>query len=47
MPISPSAVDCLYPAVEIRSVSVEANFGNDSAKPFAYNIGECPGMNYD
>jgi hypothetical protein len=37
MPISPSA-DCLYPTLEMRNVSLKANFGNDPAKPFAYNI---------
>jgi hypothetical protein len=37
MPISPS-VDCLYPTLEMRYVSLEANFGNDPAKPFEYNI---------
>jgi hypothetical protein len=26
---------------------MEANFGNDPAKPFAYNIEECPGMGFD
>jgi hypothetical protein len=37
MPISPS-VNCLYPTLEMWYVSVEANFGNDPAKPFQYNI---------
>jgi hypothetical protein len=46
MPISP-AVDCLYPTIQMCRVSVEANFGNDPAKPFAYNIEKCPGMGYD
>jgi hypothetical protein len=43
------SVDCLYlyPTLEMRKVSVEANFGNDPAKPFAYNIEECPGMGFD
>jgi hypothetical protein len=45
MPISPS-VDFLYPSVEMCCVSLEVNFGNDPAKPFAYNIEECPGMGY-
>jgi hypothetical protein len=26
---------------------VEANFGDDLAKPFSYDIGECPGMNLE
>jgi hypothetical protein len=24
--------------------SIEANFGNDPAKPFSYDIKKCPGM---
>jgi hypothetical protein len=46
MPISPSLA-FLYPTIEISHVSVEANFGNDPAKPFAYSIEKCPGMGYD
>jgi hypothetical protein len=37
MPIKPSVV-CLYPTIEMRNVSLEANFGNDPIKPFEYNI---------
>jgi hypothetical protein len=33
-----SSVDCLYPTLEMYYASVEANFGNDPAKPFQYNI---------
>jgi hypothetical protein len=46
MPISPS-MDCLYATLELCHASMEANFGNDPAKPFAYNIEECPGMGFD
>jgi hypothetical protein len=45
MPISPSG-DCLYPTLEIRNDSLEANFGNDPAKPFEYDIETCPGLGY-
>jgi hypothetical protein len=27
--------------------SVAANFGDDSAKPFKYDIEKCPGMGFD
>jgi hypothetical protein len=37
----------LYPTLQMCRVSLEANFGNDPAKPFAYNIEKCPGMGYD
>jgi hypothetical protein len=26
---------------------VEANFGDDLAKPFRYDIDKCPGMNWE
>jgi hypothetical protein len=28
----------------LGNVSVEANFGNDLAKPFKYDIEKCPGL---
>jgi hypothetical protein len=28
-------------------MSVEANFGDNPAKPFEYNIKKCPGMGMD
>jgi hypothetical protein len=38
-------MDTLYPTVSIyESASIEANFGDDSAKPFKYDIKKCPGM---
>jgi hypothetical protein len=48
MLISPS-VDCLYlyPTLEMCNISLEANFGNDPEKPFAYDVTKCPGMSYD
>jgi hypothetical protein len=30
--------DCLFPTLRLREASVEANFGDDSAKPFRYDI---------
>jgi hypothetical protein len=45
--ISPS-VDLLIPTVNLRDVSVEANFGDDQrAKPFRYDIDKCPGLVLD
>jgi hypothetical protein len=44
IPISPT-VDRLFPAVTIRpDESFEANFGDDPAKPFEYDIYNCPGL---
>jgi hypothetical protein len=38
-------VDRLFPAVAIvANVSIEANFGDDPAKPFEYDIQNCPGL---
>jgi hypothetical protein len=38
-------VDHLVPTVALRDgVSVEANFGENPAKPFEYDIEKCPGM---
>jgi hypothetical protein len=49
-----STVDLLYPTVSMLGTgfgdgncSVEANFGNDSAKPFKYDIENCPGMGFE
>jgi hypothetical protein len=45
--ISPS-LDLLVPTVNLRDVSVEANFGDDRrAKPFRYDIEKCPGLVLD
>jgi hypothetical protein len=44
IPISP-AVDRLFPAVTMTpGVSIEANFGDNPAKPFEYDIKNCPGL---
>jgi hypothetical protein len=38
-------VDRLFPAVKMMPVkSLEANFGDDPAKPFEYDIHTCPGL---
>jgi hypothetical protein len=40
-------VDRLFPAVKMMApahVSIEANFGDDPAKPFEYDIHTCPGL---
>jgi hypothetical protein len=29
------------------SASIEANFGDDSAKPFKYDIEKCPGLVFE
>jgi hypothetical protein len=46
-----STVDSLYPTVSMYggfgNVFVEANFGDDSAKAFQYNIYKCLGVNLD
>jgi hypothetical protein len=40
-----STVDILFPTVSMAGdASVEANFGEDSAKPFRYDIKKCPGI---
>jgi hypothetical protein len=45
IPIKPSAADFLYPYVRIGGrTAFEANFGDNLAKPFKYDIGNCPGM---
>jgi hypothetical protein len=38
-------VDRLFPAVTMwEDETFEANFGNDPAKPFKYDIHNCPGL---
>jgi hypothetical protein len=39
--------DSLYPTVRLCDASVEANFGDDSAKPFRYDIDKCPGLDME
>jgi hypothetical protein len=47
IPIDPTA-DRLFPTVTLwKNVSVEANFGDDLAKPFKYNIEKCPGLVFE
>jgi hypothetical protein len=42
--INPS-VDFLYPSIYMFDVSLEANFGDDPARPFIFDIeGTCPGL---
>jgi hypothetical protein len=38
-------VDRLFPTVHLfANTLLEANFGNDPAKPFKYDIQNCPGL---
>jgi hypothetical protein len=46
IPITPT-VDCLYPTINMWRVSMEANFGDDPAKPFKYDVEKCSGMVFD
>jgi hypothetical protein len=47
IPINPT-VDILYPTVSMAgNASVEANFGDDSAKPFQYDINKCSGLMFE
>jgi hypothetical protein len=40
--------NCLIPTVGLwEGVSVEANFGEDLAKPFKYNVDTFPGLVFD
>jgi hypothetical protein len=43
IPISP-LVPFLYPTVYMDNVSLEANFGDNPAKAFKYDIEKCPGL---
>jgi hypothetical protein len=42
-------VDSLYPTVSLagRNVSVEANFGDNLAIPFKFDIEKCPGIVFE
>jgi hypothetical protein len=45
---SPPFFDLFFPTVNLKDVSVEANFGDDQqAKPFKYDIDKCPGLVLD
>jgi hypothetical protein len=48
IPISPT-VDRLFPSVTMlwKVSLLEANFGDDPAKPFQYDINTCPGLELD
>jgi hypothetical protein len=43
IPIEPTG-DHLFPTVTIWDMTLEANFGHDSAKPFKHDIVNCPGL---
>jgi hypothetical protein len=44
IPISPS-VHRLYPTVTMgKYMSLEANFGDNPAKPFSFDIAKCPNL---
>jgi hypothetical protein len=43
IPISPS-VAFLYPTIRMWEFYSEANFGDDPAKPFEYDVKNCPGL---
>jgi hypothetical protein len=48
IPINPGTGNCLIPTVCIwDDVSMEANFGDDTAKPFKYNVETLPGLVFD
>jgi hypothetical protein len=48
IPISHPVGDRLFPTVHICEASVEANFGNDAAKPFKFDIhNKCPGLVFE
>jgi hypothetical protein len=42
-------VDRLFPAATIweKDISIVANFGDDPAKPFLYDIKNCPELGLD
>jgi hypothetical protein len=43
-----STANPLYPTFSlVGKVSLEANFGDDLANPFRYDINKCPGMVYE
>jgi hypothetical protein len=45
IPISPSpSVVFLFPSIRMREFYSEVNFGDDPAKPFEYDIRNCPGL---
>jgi hypothetical protein len=44
IPINPT-VDRLFPTVRLfANTTIVANFGGDAAKPFEYDIHNCPGL---
>jgi hypothetical protein len=44
IPIKNEDGDQLFPSVTIWDMALEANFGNDPAKPFKYDTTNCPGL---
>jgi hypothetical protein len=42
-PIKPTG-DCLYPTLTMMDASIEANFGDNPANPFKYDLDKCPGL---
>jgi hypothetical protein len=42
-----STADTLYPTVSIHDGLLEANFGDNPAKSFKYDIEKCPGMGFE
>jgi hypothetical protein len=43
-----STLDLLYPSLSLpENILLEANFGDDSAKSFSYDIDKCPVMNLE
>jgi hypothetical protein len=48
-PIKHPAKDvCLHPTLGVtENVSLEANFGDDPAKQFKYDVNKCPGLVFE
>jgi hypothetical protein len=45
---SPAAAgDCLFPTIRVRQMTVEANFGENAAKPFKFDIKKFPGLEFE
>jgi hypothetical protein len=38
------SVNCVYPTVAVYNTSFEANFGDNPAKPFKFDIAKCPDL---
>jgi hypothetical protein len=46
IPIDPSG-NRLFPTVCMTKVKLKANFGDNPAKPFKYDIKKCPGLVFE